>query len=377
MNESDGQFIGYLVAGFVIVGFFVGFTKLSAIVGVIVGLAACVFCIWIYFVKRDEAIEQKGVVATQHVIKKRTIELGLYDVVSKKATPHEFFDLVFSQYGQALKADYRRIAGEDNYGRVSDNKMELWNKHLIEIVDSCKLNERGVELRTYLKQMILIKNTPTRHLKKQTEFDKILSNPSGEFDLDLTMDEILSLHPELKEDNFLFVTNGLTPSIDNSINEQDIYFLDADEIHLVDGYGPAANAYKKMIKSHFNTYIKKVPEIEFNKGMSGLDYEKFCADILRENGWGVTELPGSGDHGADLLAEKNNISVAIQCKHYSKPLDNTPVQEIVAAQMHYKTTYAAVVASSSYTKGAMTLASSNHVKLFHHDDLPSLEHHYF
>lgn len=109
--------------------------------------------------------------------------------------------------------------------------------------------------------------------------------------------------------------------------------------------------------------------------MSGLEYEAFCASLLRKSGWSVLELPATGDHGADLLVTVNDKAIAIQCKKYAKALSNTPVQEVVAAVKHYQVDLGVVVTNSTYTKGAKTLAASNEVLLLHHDDLVALENH--
>ena len=62
--------------------------------------------------------------------------------------------------------------------------------------------------------------------------------------------------------------------------------------------------------------------------MSGEQFEEFCADILRGNGYiDVQVTPTTGDHGIDILAKKDGVKYAIQCKRYSKPVGNKAVQE--------------------------------------------------
>lgn len=47
--------------------------------------------------------------------------------------------------------------------------------------------------------------------------------------------------------------------------------------------------------------------------MEGHQFEYFCADILRKNGFSnVTVTQGSGDHGIDILADKYGVSYAIR-----------------------------------------------------------------
>jgi restriction system protein len=80
-------------------------------------------------------------------------------------------------------------------------------------------------------------------------------------------------------------------------------------------------------------YVRGISAID---GMEGHEFEHFCADLLRKVGFSeVTVTPGSGDQGVDVLAVKNGIKYAIQCKNYASALSNTPVQEVSAGKQFY------------------------------------------
>jgi hypothetical protein len=79
----------------------------------------------------------------------------------------------------------------------------------------------------------------------------------------------------------------------------------------------------------------------------GLGYEQFCRRILEANGWKVEVTKNSGDQGADLVALRGNIRVALQCKRYSRPVGNKAVQEIAAGRNFYRTDFAAVVTNGT------------------------------
>ena len=51
----------------------------------------------------------------------------------------------------------------------------------------------------------------------------------------------------------------------------------------------------------------------------------------------VQVTQGSGDQGVDILAEKDEIRYAIQCKSYKGELSNKPIQEVYAGlfQRHF------------------------------------------
>ena len=49
--------------------------------------------------------------------------------------------------------------------------------------------------------------------------------------------------------------------------------------------------------------------------MEGHDFEYFCADLLEDHGFKSVEVTrGSGDYGVDVLAEKEGVTYAVQCK---------------------------------------------------------------
>jgi restriction system protein len=102
-------------------------------------------------------------------------------------------------------------------------------------------------------------------------------------------------------------------------------------------------------------------------------FEAHCAERLRNNGWKAQPTKKSGDQGADVIAVKNGISVAIQCKLYSKPVGNKAVQEVISGKLYNSTDFAVVVASKGYTRSAKKLAQKTGVLLLSPNDLEKLE----
>jgi restriction system protein len=113
--------------------------------------------------------------------------------------------------------------------------------------------------------------------------------------------------------------------------------------------------------------------VEFDETMTGREFELYCRDVLHEAGWHAALTPGSGDQGADIIAEKDGSRVVIQCKFYSGTVGNKAVQEAYAAAAFQDAPYAVVVTNSVYTKSAHQLAHKNGVLLMHHSDLDRLE----
>lgn len=99
--------------------------------------------------------------------------------------------------------------------------------------------------------------------------------------------------------------------------------------------------------------------------MEGLEFEHWCAHALENMGFtNVCVTPGSGDHGVDVLAEKDGVKYAIQCKRYSGDLGNTPVQEVFAGKNMYNCHVGAVITNQYFTSGAKQLADVTGVLLW-------------
>lgn len=104
--------------------------------------------------------------------------------------------------------------------------------------------------------------------------------------------------------------------------------------------------------------------------MEGHDFEYFCADLLRKNGFiNVEVTQGSGDHGIDILAEKDDISYAIQCKCYSSNIGNAAVQQAHTGKSLYKKNVAVVLTNRYFTAQAKEEAQQLGVKLWDRDKL--------
>lgn len=91
--------------------------------------------------------------------------------------------------------------------------------------------------------------------------------------------------------------------------------------------------------------------------MEGRDFEFFCADLLKKRGFIDVEVTkGSGDNGVDILAEKDGVSYAIQCKRYEEPVGVKAVQEAYAGRDYYDKMVGVVMSNQYFTKGATEMA---------------------
>ena len=122
---------------------------------------------------------------------------------------------------------------------------------------------------------------------------------------------------------------------------------------------------------HFQSDCESYTTLEKDfDSMEGHEFEYYCADILKENGFSDVDVTqGSGDHGIDILAEKDGITYAIQCKCYSSNIGNAAVQQAHSGKSIYKRDIAVVLTNQYFTTQAKEEASELGVKLWDRDKL--------
>ncbi len=156
------------------------------------------------------------------------------------------------------------------------------------------------------------------------------------------------------------------------------YFIDSV---LVDGLKERGHDFARISQKGRASLVAAVeraaiepdPELsafaEVTAATTPVDYEAICAERLRHSGWTARLTGGAGDQGADVIAEKGGRRLVLQCKLYTKPVNNKAVQEASAARQHERAHLAAVVTPAGYTASARSLAATTGVLLLHHDDL--------
>ncbi|MBO5831566.1 MAG: restriction endonuclease [Alistipes sp.] len=91
--------------------------------------------------------------------------------------------------------------------------------------------------------------------------------------------------------------------------------------------------------------------------MEGHQFEYFCADLLRANGYYDVEVTrGSGDQGIDVLASRDGVTFGIQCKCYASDVGNSAVQEAHSGKAYYDCQVAVVMTNRHFTRSAKELS---------------------
>ena len=117
--------------------------------------------------------------------------------------------------------------------------------------------------------------------------------------------------------------------------------------------------------------IEQNNEIDIDT-MEGHDFEFFCADLLRKNGFkNVSVTQGSGDQGIDIIAFKDDIKYGIQCKCYASDIGNKAVQEAYSGKTFYNCHIGVVLTNRYFTHSAQELAKNNGIILWDRSKLLS------
>ena len=107
-------------------------------------------------------------------------------------------------------------------------------------------------------------------------------------------------------------------------------------------------------------------------GMSGVEFEHYVAAVFRGLGYQVSTTAATGDFGVDLIATKDGIRTAVQCKRQGSPVGAAAVQQVASGAVIYTCTATMVVCNRSFTRAAQQLAAMHHCRLIDRSELESL-----
>lgn len=104
--------------------------------------------------------------------------------------------------------------------------------------------------------------------------------------------------------------------------------------------------------------------------MDGIAFEELACDILLANSFEIAEnTPATGDFGVDILAQKEGMTYAIQCKRYLEPVGLEAIQQVYAGRAYYECHVAVVLTNQTFTANAQKLADKLGVVLWDRDTL--------
>lgn len=136
------------------------------------------------------------------------------------------------------------------------------------------------------------------------------------------------------------------------------------QTYILAGVGLAAAVTMFALIIWLIRRMRKAPPDDIDL-MEGHDFEYYCAELLRRSGFMEVEVTkGSGDYGIDILAEKDGVTYAIQCKRYTAPVGVKAVQEAYAGRDYYDRMVGAVLTNQYFTQPAVEAAKKLKILLW-------------
>jgi restriction system protein len=90
--------------------------------------------------------------------------------------------------------------------------------------------------------------------------------------------------------------------------------------------------------------------------MTGVEFERYVAAVLRGLGYVVELTKATGDFGVDLIATRDGVRTAVQCKRQSRVVNGAAIQQVVAGAAVHECEATMVVSNHRYTRAAEQLA---------------------
>ena len=116
---------------------------------------------------------------------------------------------------------------------------------------------------------------------------------------------------------------------------------------------------------HIVRRIRRDRRMRVMDEMDGHDFEYFCADLLEKQGFTEVEVTrGSGDFGVDILAEKDGVTYAVQCKRYNGPVGVDAILRTYAGRDYYDRMVGVVMTNQYFTSPAVAAAGKLRILLW-------------
>jgi Predicted endonuclease distantly related to archaeal Holliday junction resolvase and Mrr-like restriction enzymes len=155
------------------------------------------------------------------------------------------------------------------------------------------------------------------------------------------------------------------------IIDQQVDYDNSNDLLVADNY--TITDFKFTVTEALNSFPIIVSLAKLNQIKDGFEFERFIASALEKNGYYDVEVTqASNDYGIDVIAYKDQVKYAIQCKHYSSPVSNSSVQEVAAGMKFYNAHVGVVATNSTFTKNAEELARANNILLWDRETIMNL-----
>ncbi len=259
--------------------------------------------------------------------------------------------------GVPLNIFYNAIMAQNNHIKFKDFMLRPWFhqrfRYVMEINHLLHKSNIKVLIAGYDKTITNLKSILSSKKNLAKHYADLANNATNENEFYQSINSCLETLKWMTQfEKFNVYSSGANPSLDIKKIEDEM------EIYI----------------ERFNNKMKSLKTSIAFDSMEGHDFEYFCAELLRKNGFiNVEVTQGSGDHGIDVLAEKDGITYAIQCKCYSSNIGNAAVQQAHTGKSLYHRDIAVVMTNQYFTQQAIEEANALGVKLWNRDKVIEMD----
>jgi len=88
------------------------------------------------------------------------------------------------------------------------------------------------------------------------------------------------------------------------------------------------------------------------RGMGGMEFENWTADLFRRAGFQVDLTQASGDHGIDLMASRDRSLIAVQCKRWDGSIGEPVLRDLFGAMTAVNARRGCLITTGTFTAQA-------------------------
>ncbi len=126
----------------------------------------------------------------------------------------------------------------------------------------------------------------------------------------------------------------------------------------------ASVAIVKLLRTWaYELNAKALEKLSRWKELTGQEFERELADLLRRQNYDVTHTGGPGDEGADLILNTDKGKIVVQCKAYSGRVGPQPVRDLCGSMVHHGAQEGWLVAIDGFSESAYKFAHNKPIKL--------------
>lgn len=322
-----------------------------------------------------DKLEEMGVIGASEGAKPRKvlIDMKQYEKLVQEHLEHEksLSDLIHSEndkskkkvieYSDPLIPETVEFAVRNNQLSILMLQKRLKLGHIKASHIMKELKKLGI-ISADDESNVLITKEDYDNISFQNKSENLLNNMTYNEFVELPEYKVLKEYvSKLKIIDLKKFINELSPfDYNKTINVLSVLMADGTLIEYTDGH---------YLYAEYDAILSAVDNMSDN----GIEFEHFTAELLSKNGFTNIKLTqSSGDYGIDVLAEKDSVTYAIQCKCYSNAVGNKAIQEAYSGKDFYRCMVAVVFTNNYFTKSAIQTAKQNNVILWDRNKLIEL-----